>query len=389
MSSGIDSGTIACLLKKLGIEFTAFAVGYEERPPSDEREKAIELAKYLGVPVVEIEIKDNDLVKNFPFLIEALELPIADITGYAYYTLFKTMKEYGVTLSVSGQGSDELFFGYQWIRDAVFANEVLQEMRAEHKKSPSLMKMLYFFRPSAFRGYTFRNWLHYLWPLRRQWHYSLDSWNVIKRASEENNGFVFYDSLKNFENTKKLMRELYTEDFRSKVDESSLDMISHLNPNVSADIFLSTAILHTYLLEDGLTQGNNIARNTGGVISVFPFMDTELADAVTGLRKNSHDWKLGRKAWLRKAMRGIVPDFVLDRQKKQGFEPPVARWIELLFREYGHKLNKGFLSGQKIFTDETLELFSRGPEGKRNLPYYRALVLELWGRYMQKNNYLK
>lgn len=299
------------------------------------------------------------------------------------------MKEHGITLSVSGQGSDELFFGYQWIRDAAFINEAVRKMQAQHKTSPSLMDMRYFFTPYAFRTYTFRNWLHYLYPLRNQWRSASASWNTIKRAALEDTSLIFYRSLKSFVNTHTLLQELYTEDFRNKIDNTKLNMTSHLNQNISVDVLLSVALFHSYLLEDGLTQGNNMARNTGGITSVFPFMDTELADSVTGLRKNYHDWKLGRKAWLREAMRGLVPDFVLDRQKKQGFEPPVLKWIELLFREYGHNLLGGFIKEQKIFADDTLELLSRGPEGKRNLPYYRALVLELWGRYMHNKGYMK
>ena len=65
------------------------------------------------------------------------------------------------------------------------------------------------------------------------------------------------------------------------------------------------------------------------VESRVPFLHPRLAEYVMSLPQ---DYLIGqdgtRKSILREAMRGIVPDLVLDRQDKIGYGSPMMAWLQ-------------------------------------------------------------
>ena len=80
-----------------------------------------------------MELDTKNLVEKFPDVVAALEVPIADITAYAFYELFRRMREDGVTLCLSGDGADELFWGLEWTRNAVRENELAAQFKERQK----------------------------------------------------------------------------------------------------------------------------------------------------------------------------------------------------------------------------------------------------------------
>ena len=95
----------------------AFTVGYEGRPDSDERNTAKKIAEYLNMPFHEIELSDEDFLNKFPEICSLSDDPIADISAFGYYSISKAAKEMGVPVLLQGQGGDELFWGYPWVRE--------------------------------------------------------------------------------------------------------------------------------------------------------------------------------------------------------------------------------------------------------------------------------
>jgi asparagine synthase (glutamine-hydrolysing) len=62
-----------------------------------------------------------------------------------------------------------------------------------------------------------------------------------------------------------------------------------------------------------------------------PFLSTPLVELLFSLPESYLLAPDGtRKAVFRKAMRGIVPDAILDRRDKIGFSVPIAAWFEAL-----------------------------------------------------------
>ena len=92
-----------------------------------------------------------------------------------------------------------------------------------------------------------------------------------------------------------------------------------------------------------------------------------------GLRKAHDDHTLGNKAWLKSALKGIVPVEILFR-KKQGL-PPVVQWMQGAVREHGQSLLTD--SPRHRFIDKTQIslLFERSLSTGENLQMAYKLTL--------------
>ena len=69
LSGGIDSGAVATFASKAGLKVTAYSAG---SPWGDEHEEAQQLADYLGIPLIRIDLTAEDLVAAIPDTIRAL-----------------------------------------------------------------------------------------------------------------------------------------------------------------------------------------------------------------------------------------------------------------------------------------------------------------------------
>ncbi len=124
-----------------------------------------------------------------------------------------------------------------------------------------------------------------------------------------------------------------------------------------------------------------------------PFLDINLAKLALGSEENLLSYKLGNKVFLKEALRGILPEEVLNR-KKRGFNPPVYNWLKQLIPSYFYLLEDGFLEKEGIIK---LKKGSLNNYFYLNFPYfwfelYKLITLEIWGRlyvYGQKLEEIK
>ena len=92
-------------------------------PILDERKDAEELADYLKIGYTEVELRDEDVFKDFIKMIAYMDSPIGDIAAYGYFIVSKKRSKQGFPVLLSGMGGDEMFWGYDWVREAVNRNE--------------------------------------------------------------------------------------------------------------------------------------------------------------------------------------------------------------------------------------------------------------------------
>lgn len=361
LSGGLDSSAIAALAsKKYPDTMHAFSVGYPGRPANDERENARMLAELLGMPFHEIELETDSLVRDFEKLNFYRDDPIADISGYGYYSVSKCAKDYGIPVLLQGQGGDEIFWGYQWVKDAVLATD----SGCTSKESGLLNRFLKISLKELFG----------------------------KRQSNQVNAKeyrpIFHELAPDFQMALCDVRNYYTNSFIESLGEASaFDLFTFVRPWKQADILITRLISDTYLLENGIAQGDRLSM-ANSVELRLPFVDYKLVELVIGLRKTNAanpDYLDFPKPWLRSAMKGLLPDFIIDRPK-QGFAPPVIEWHTEIFRAYGHYLEDGFLVENKVLTKEAGSILATGffPRGAIAPISFKALVLEIWCREMKK-----
>ncbi len=111
LSAGIDSSTVVSLMQSLSTQkVRSFTIGMWDKK-FNEAETAKEIAAHLGTEHTELYITEADAQSVIPQLSRMFGEPFADSSQIPTYLVSKMTREH-VTVSLSGDGGDELFGGY-------------------------------------------------------------------------------------------------------------------------------------------------------------------------------------------------------------------------------------------------------------------------------------
>lgn len=334
LSGGIDSSLVAALsARHYAQELQAFTIGYAGRPSVDERSKAQALSSHLGIKCTEVEISDQQVVKDFPILISAMDTPIADIAAYGYFAVCRASREAGVPVLLSGLGGDEFFWGYSWVREAVIRNE---EILTRNK--------------------------------RRSWR-----GRVFSRKQPEIDFFGVHASLQMGDTTS---RQLMSEQAKQTVEKDLWLTMNRLDQSKPMHLAVSELLNRTWLRSNCLALADRMSM-ASSVEMRLPLLDIKLVELVMGMRNNGlADWQLPHKALLIEALDNILPAEVLKRGK-QGFTPPVQRWMQGIVRSFSPLLKDGYLASSGIVDPASLT----GRSASLALEtQYKLVLLECWTR---------
>ena len=118
LSGGVDSSLITAQAVGLSsVKVKTFSIGFEENS-HNESEYAKAVAKYLGTEHHEFIVSYKDAISLIDDVLEIYDEPFADSSAIPTLLVSKLAKQY-VTVTLSGEGGDELFYGYgayQWAR---------------------------------------------------------------------------------------------------------------------------------------------------------------------------------------------------------------------------------------------------------------------------------
>lgn len=377
LSGGLDSSVVAAVAaRQRPGELHAFSVGYPGRPADvDERDEARALARHLGLPFHEVEVEMREVVELFPELSYWRDDPVADYSGHAYYAVMRKAREQGVPVMLQGQGGDELFWGYPHLRRAALESV---EKGALHDGGPvAPLRYLKPNAPASLSRASLTEWARDLGGARSGW----------RRMREHRNSpagrLLFYDLLPDFGAAAEGVGGLYARPFAERLEEGGASSLFTLPlPWPRVDVALTRLVCDTYLRANGVAQGDRLAM-ASSVELRLPLLDRRLVETVVGLRKAKTDMRLPPKAWLRSAVEGLLPEWVLNRPKR-GFAPPVGEWHRALFDAHGGSLRGGYLVESGVLKPEAADMLACGPfpSGLTSPLSFKALVLELWSRRM-------
>ena len=372
LSGGIDSGAIAVLAQKNYPEpMHAFCVGYPGRPKYDERAQARALAESLGMIVHEVELPVASFVDFFPQLVRIMDEPIADPAAFGHYSVPKAAADQGIKVLLSGIGGDEIFWGYHWVTQSVELNQLVS-------------------RHPLFG--TFASWLGstaaqtFLYKLESNPHTpaALKPWaGVLRKLGDPHRSpdqLLFYTLAYDFDDAFGVKQSVYGPAMRNLPAGNPFTPTA-LGPRSTEQIPAAVVrmLFETWLVSNCLSLGDRVSMGVS-VETRTPFLDVRLIELVMAWRANNPDHALGQKAWLRAALKGVVPDDILARPKA-GFQPPVREWLSGVVSRYVDVLRDGQLVREGVLAREKMDHICT------TLPHqdwigmyftYKLILLEMW-----------
>jgi asparagine synthase (glutamine-hydrolysing) len=385
LSGGLDSSALAALCApKYRDTFHCFSIGYRGRPPSDERGDAKSLADRLGLQFHDVEIAPEDVAEFFPSLVEWTDDPVADISAYGYYAVNRLAAESGVHVMLSGQGGDELFWGYSWVAEA--ARQTLEKSALfahganGHRDFRAWFAEAYADANDLPERYALASYItgrRYLFDWRRR-----PVLRLARYLRSERERLVFMELSPEFSSIEHHAREMLTEKARAEVPAGNAYAPYTLPVREwgHVPVRLSALIARTYLRSNGVVQGDRLSM-ASSVEQRLPLLDHRLWETVQGLRKRRRDFDLAPKAWFIDALAGALPRDVIERPKR-GFTPPVGEWKRLIFDRHAGDLADGELVGEGVCRRDALQSLVAEPRASSTM-LYRCVVLETWARAMK------
>lgn len=111
LSGGIDSSLVTAIASKLKTDkVKTFSIGYETKK-YDESEYALNVAKELGTDHHAFRLTEAEVEDFLSSIIHQYDEPFADSSAYPTMIVSKLARQH-VTVTLSGDGADELFLGY-------------------------------------------------------------------------------------------------------------------------------------------------------------------------------------------------------------------------------------------------------------------------------------
>ncbi|MCD5325047.1 MULTISPECIES: asparagine synthase (glutamine-hydrolyzing) [Pontibacillus] len=294
LSGGIDSSIIVAMAREFNPNLKTFSVGFE-REGFSEVDVAKETAEKLGVENHSYIITPEEYVQKLPKIMWHMDDPLADPACVPLYFVAREARKH-VTVVLSGEGSDELFGGYNIYREP----ESLKMFDSMPGMAKSLLSRVAKVMPEGVKGKSFLE--RGTTPLRERY---IGNAKMFEEAEKQQ---LLKDYHKHA-NYQSLTRSLY----------QNADAYHPVNQMQYVDI-------HTWMRGDILLKADKMTMAHSLELRV-PFLDKEVFNVA---REIPVDMKIAdgtTKSILRKASRGIVPDHVLDR-KKLGFPVPMRHWLK-------------------------------------------------------------
>jgi len=358
LSGGYDSSIVAAILQnKREKKLKTFTIGFEEKS-FDESPFAKKVAEYIGTDHTEYFCTPKDAADIIPTLCEIYDEPFGDSSAIPTVLVSKLAKEQ-VSVSLSADGGDEIFYGYN--------------------KYDHCLK--YFNRLNKTPGFI-RNFLKF----------GMDELNpkYIPYFNGTYNYKTRYEKIKNMlevvsiNESLKYMSQHFTNFEINKLIKGSIEPLAVNFDNLvysdnKRDQMLAVDY-QTYLSDDILVKVDR-ATMSAGLEGRDPFLDHNIVEFVSQLPSNIK-YKNNDKKWiLKKISQRYLPNKLMDRPK-MGFGVPITEWFKDELKEYFMiYLNEDRLNSEGLFNSrEIIILRDEYLNGSNNnvQRLWFLLMFEMW-----------
>ena len=356
LSGGIDSSAVTAMMTQLGGDVKSFSVGFAE-PSFDESGHARDVARHLGTDHHELTLEPAALLGLIPRLSLLLDEPLGDASIIPTYLLSAFTRQH-VKVALGGDGGDELFAGYPTLQAHRLAGYYLRAPGLLRRRVVEpVVRLLPVSRSNLSLDFRAKRFVagagHTVAERHQRWMGSF--------AREERSTLL----------SPEVRTEAAATDGESLVAEYA--SIDALNQALMIDMRL-------YLENDILVKLDR-ASMMASLEGRVPVLNNDFVAYATSLPLHMKLNGLRTKFLLKRALRGILPDRILDRPKK-GFGIPVAEWFRGPLKEQMlSALSRDRLAAHGLFEPRAVQqLVEDHLSGRRDnrKQLWTLFAFELW-----------
>jgi len=345
LSGGIDSSAIVCTLDTMiNQPFFTYSLIFPGKK-IDESRYMKEVGKHTKIQQQFTTLSRNNFLNDLPDFIKAQEEPTTGLSVYGQYCIMRLAYENKAKVLLDGQGGDEIFAGYTYYFSYYYFEllkkgriiTLLKEMRSYRKNFKDYYPhqfLCFMLLPAKIQNYVYKNylltWLNY---------------------------DLLYESAVN------------------KSDPRCKPMTLH---KALVLTLLNTAIPHLLRYEDKNSMRWSIETRV-------PFLDFNLVETAMSIPTQEKIQQGKTKIIFKEAIKNLIPEMILQRKDKIGFETPVDEFFrDPQIREFCETIffSEPFKSRPYWNWREVERHYNRHLEGKANIgdTLWKWINLEIWLR---------
>lgn len=344
LSGGMDSSSIVCAIysEKMADKMQTFTITYAEKELDFESKYVDEIIQKTGFQNKKINLEpDSNLIDE---LTKVVEFPYRSSTELAMYNIYRYIgQNTGVTVLLNGEGSDEIFGGYNF-HFPIF----LLSLISKGKLSVFITEL------SSISART-------------------------GKAKRE----ILLDMGKSYIRSTFLGRYIGRNSFFRQPEK-------YHYPVFSKDPFENILIMNRdySALPEYLMYGDKISMNFSLEVRV-PFLDHQLVNEAAKVEHKQRIHKGESKYILRKSMENILPPSVINRKDKKGFFTPHDQWLKgVLAKNVEAEFEKIKENGlfRYMNSDEIYNDYKKNINGHDQAKIWRIYCLSRWKYNWEINN---
>ncbi len=326
LSGGVDSSTVVALMQTQSERpVKTFTIGFHETD-YNEAVDAKSVAQHLGTEHTELYVTSEQTLAVIPKLPTLYDEPFADSSQIPTYLVSKLTRRH-VTVSLSGDGGDELFAGYRWYFRGQGAKNKLDRIPGPLRKAMS--RSLTMLSPEAWESF-FQTLAPLLPNKLKQKNLSGDKpYNLAEVLNVAHPELLYGWIISHWKRPAQVVLNAQ-EPPTALTDHSRwIDTPNFMQRMMYLDMV-------SYLPDDILTK---IDRASMGVSleARVPLLDHRVVEFAWRIPL-SMKIKGGQNKWLlRQVLYKYVPKTLIDRPK-QGFAVPIDTWLRGPLREWAETL---------------------------------------------------
>ncbi len=352
LSGGVDSGSITALINNPNLTHDqrfnhnthrSFCVSFPGSP-TDESEAARTLAAQLGAQLDVIEVN----CPSIPELEEAMvacDGPMHSLAFYPIWKLYGYIKKQGITVTLDGQGPDEMLGGYRSLPEALTA--------AFQRHSPGWFKDV--FETYAAQGES-------------------DQFSAQAAALNDRKNFW------------RIAARYYIKKIASRFGLLRKQFAEPTPPAFITNAFDESLYKQFFYAPlPGILNQYDRCSMAHGVECRMPFMDYRIVEFVFSLPPESKVGGGYTKRVLREAMNGVLPDAIRLQKKKIGFNAPIVNWFRGGLKEWMQaQMNMPsfiacpYFDGQKIRSEFNAFVASQHPTWSEAWKFWGPVHIHWW-----------